>query len=119
MTDSKEQAGVGPVALQQVLKDERVAVYQDPRKHLHIYYCGFYRAVMSFGFFRDAEVSLFETDDFLEIRSMGQGIMRFPMAHDLHEPVENVADEEWPDHFGSGEDYGKSTDSSSGSALRT
>jgi hypothetical protein len=79
------------IELREMLRDDRVVVFQDELNHIHLYYNGFYRAVIGKGFWREAELSLFETDDFLEVRSAGQGIMRFPLAHDLPE------EDEWPD----------------------
>jgi hypothetical protein len=109
-----EKQGVGALSLRPILNDERVGIYQDKNNHLHVYFCGFYRCVLSYGFFKDAEVSFFETDDFLEIRSAGQGIMRFPIPHTL--TIEDVEDE-WPDVIGG--DDGERTNSTSGGVVRT
>lgn len=79
--------------LKLITKGKRVELYRDPRSHIHVYYDGIYRFVMSAGFFRDAEASFHEADGYLEIRQAGIGIIRIPLKADLQIWPEIIGEE--------------------------
>jgi hypothetical protein len=65
--------------MKRLVKIGKVEILRDNNGHLHVYYNRYYRCVISAGFFRDAQISFVEEDDYLELQSMGQGVMRFPL----------------------------------------
>jgi hypothetical protein len=67
--------------MKRLVKIGKVEILRDNNGHLHVYYNGFYRCVIGAGFFRDAEISFVEEDEYLEVQSMGQGIIRFPLSN--------------------------------------